>query len=144
MKSEGSNTWSNKNNESETKKNYKKKTLLSDRNRSRLEKRDKYNKYNTWSDKKNSRSNEYNTWSDKNTYNQYNQTKTTFELIRQINQSLNQTYTTADQKSRSAWRVKFKILWENLQIKVFSCQYMDNLVVIYICCSKRTLVWIND
>lgn len=28
-------------------KNYKKKTLLSDRNRSRLEKRDKYNKYNT-------------------------------------------------------------------------------------------------
>ena len=29
------------------KKNYKKKTLLSDRNRSRLEKRDKYNKYNT-------------------------------------------------------------------------------------------------
>lgn len=126
------------------KKNYKKKTLLSDRNRSRLEKRDKYNKYNTWSDKNNSRSNEYNTWSDKNTYNQYNQTKTTFELIRQINQSLDQTYTTADQKSRSAWRVKFKILWENLQIKVFSCQYMDNLVVIYICCSKRTLVWIND
>lgn len=54
------------------KKNYKKKTLLSDRNRSRLEKRDKYNKYNTWSDKNNSRSNEYNTWSDKNTYNQYN------------------------------------------------------------------------
>ena len=56
-KSEGSNTWSNKNKESETKKNYKKKTLLSDRNRSRLEKRDKYNKYNTWSDKNNSKTN---------------------------------------------------------------------------------------